>query len=378
MPDFALVPVDHDPFAGVDPSLLSPAESVPFSRQIGDTDQLRRFMTHQPEAPNPAAPYLQAARDFARGGISGVVRGRGAEMPAWSNQVGDVLTSEPANWAIGMATPLKGAGTIAKAAEETAAASPSFQAYHGSPHDFDRFDLSRIGTGEGAQAYGHGLYFAEEPAVARGYREALTRTSGNAALDWAERNPEIAKEARQQLEAHSRAIGIKTAPDDNLFALMLTSTKEGHPPDAFSPELSEQIKQTWEKPPGRMYQVSIKADPEHFLDWDKPLSEQPQAVRDALDKWNPMAKDARNPDFHLHQMVRSKSGAEALRSAGIPGIKYLDQGSRAAGEGSRNYVVFDDKLVDIIKKYGLAGMIGGGAYHFQHVPVDHDPFADVQ
>jgi GNAT superfamily N-acetyltransferase len=29
-------------------------------------------------------------------------------------------------------------------------------AYHGSPHDFDRFDMGKIGTGEGAQAYGHG------------------------------------------------------------------------------------------------------------------------------------------------------------------------------------------------------------------------------
>ena len=39
------------------------------------------------------------------------------------------------------------------------------RAYHSSPHDFERFDLSKIGTGEGAQVYGHGLYFAENPAV---------------------------------------------------------------------------------------------------------------------------------------------------------------------------------------------------------------------
>ena len=43
----------------------------------------------------------------------------------------------------------------------------AIKAYHGSPYDFDKFDLSKIGTGEGAQAYGHGLYFAEEPAVAQ-------------------------------------------------------------------------------------------------------------------------------------------------------------------------------------------------------------------
>ena len=28
--------------------------------------------------------------------------------------------------------------------------------FHGSPHKFDAFDASKIGTGEGAQAYGHG------------------------------------------------------------------------------------------------------------------------------------------------------------------------------------------------------------------------------
>ena len=41
--------------------------------------------------------------------------------------------------------------------------------YHGSPHKFDKFDSSKIGTGEGAQAYGHGLYLAESPGVAESY-----------------------------------------------------------------------------------------------------------------------------------------------------------------------------------------------------------------
>ncbi len=49
------------------------------------------------------------------------------------------------------------------------------RAYHGSPHDFDRFDISKIGTGEGAQAYGPGLYFAEREGVAKSYRDNLQR-----------------------------------------------------------------------------------------------------------------------------------------------------------------------------------------------------------
>ena len=36
--------------------------------------------------------------------------------------------------------------------------------WHGSPHKFYAFDASKIGTGEGAQAYGHGLYFAGNSA----------------------------------------------------------------------------------------------------------------------------------------------------------------------------------------------------------------------
>jgi hypothetical protein len=40
----------------------------------------------------------------------------------------------------------------------------------------------------------------------------------------------------------------------------------------------------------------------------------------------------------------------ALRAEGIPGIRYLDQGSRGKGDGSRNYVVFDDNLISILNK----------------------------
>src|SRR5512139_873784 len=54
------------------------------------------------------------------------------------------------------------------------AAGMGIRAYHGSPYDFNKFDLSKVGTGEGAQAYGHGLYFAENPAVAQEYKKNLS------------------------------------------------------------------------------------------------------------------------------------------------------------------------------------------------------------
>ena len=182
-------------------------------------------------------------------------------------------------------------------------------AYHGSPHDFDRFDISKLGTGEGAQAYGKGLYFAENEGVARNYRDALAR-----------------------------------GPADDPV-----------------------------KPPGRMYEVRINADPDQFLDWDKPLSQQSEKVRQSAQQALGYRPDVLRGDEFMRAVELERGGnsdtgkvdrsaaTNALREAGIPGIRYLDQGSRGVGEGSRNYVVFDDKMVEIMRKYGLLGMFGAGA-----------------
>ena len=50
-------------------------------------------------------------------------------------------------------------------------------AWHGSPHDFDTFDLGAIGTGEGNQAHGWGLYFAKDKKIAENYRDILGANS---------------------------------------------------------------------------------------------------------------------------------------------------------------------------------------------------------
>jgi hypothetical protein len=117
-----------------------------------------------------------------------------------------------------------------------------------------------------------------------------------------------------------------------------------------------------------MYQVGINADPEHFLDWDRPLSEQSPRVQEALKgaksnlvkSWLGTPEAARARGQNAYEQIADRLGgdtaAEHLRDLGIPGIKYLDQGSRDAGAGSHNYVVFDDKLIDILKKYGWAGL----------------------
>jgi len=123
-----------------------------------------------------------------------------------------------------------------------------------------------------------------------------------------------------------------------------------------------------------MYEVNINADPEDFLDWDQPLAGQPPHIQKRIREIAPRAPGMASGNRLLAEVAPSnatpftsaadRAQAEAsdrLREAGIPGIRYLDQGSRTTGEGSRNYVVFDDNLISILRKYGLLGMIGGGA-----------------
>jgi len=128
------------------------------------------------------------------------------------------------------------------------------------------------------------------------------------------------------------------------------------------------VRRVVEENPGRLYEVNINANPEDFLDWDKPLSEQPQRVREAFDGLGVEGRSGQGAyeELSWQDMGGSFSDADAgasrrLREAGIPGIRYLDAGSRGAGDGSRNYVVFNDRLVDILGKDGARNTPEGRA-----------------
>jgi hypothetical protein len=328
---------------------------------------------------------------------------------------------------------------------------PSITAYHGSPHSFDQFDLSKIGTGEGAQAYGHGLYFAGNEDVAQYYKQALSEKPSIDGKPILDQNYNIANSTehgyldkivresfgdmpltKATLEANIQAVPVST----DLPAMQkIGAARVANSMSALAHLNDLQANgRIGNVSPGSMYQVAIHADPEHFLDWDKPLSEQHPAVKEAIaphygdvsvvsmpggdladlrlgkstigtfkasDIGDPVQKamsfDPRTgeqiyralgerplsvPVPFVHPMTGEPgvtnqvlsgpaSAAQKLRQAGIPGIRYLDQGSRGAGTGSHNYVVFSPENLQILKKYGLAGLgigAGGAAMLGQNQP----------
>ena len=294
----------------------------------------------------------------------------------------------------------KAGGAVAKVIEKV----KGIKAYHGSPHDFDKFSMEKIGTGEGAQAYGHGLYMAEAPDVARGYRDQVPvgeRVGG--VLDT---NMRVAGKPVQDLYSaiENRAarlpISQANAEYDKLSVLedlmhqgdaLAVRERGTHSPEAMAWFERDIVPKFTRR--GKLYEVNINADPETFLDWDAPVSKQPvkaqELVRGALKKagyLRPNDNGPRQLEAALREWKMAHGGmaetrmesllsgrgnllgdtpaemSSRLREAGIPGIKYLDQGSRATGEGSRNYVVFDDSIIDILKKYGLLpAAVGTGA-----------------
>jgi len=314
-------------------------------------------------------------------------------------------------------------GGIGGAPKGSVLGSGPIRAYHGSPHDFERFDLSKIGTGEGAQAYGHGLYFAENEPVAKGYRDKLTegtyKTNTGEIFDpfknIEQMNVKVASYKGID-NAIERAKGL-LADDPNNQMIIRDLEK-----------LNNLKGQNAVPNTGHMYDVQINADPEHLMDWDKPLNAQSKYVQDAVKdvankvdidpfehlglaavrKEHPRSQtySPTGNDIHtdLEEILGGKEAAtNALLSSGIKGIRYLDAGSRGNGgysiqlthngkpyadpipmqtfqqaknhaqeyekkgygteikeHGTRNYVVFDDNLVNINKKYEKGGTIPFG------------------
>jgi len=241
-------------------------------------------------------------------------------------------------------------------------------AYHGTPHDFDQFDLSKVGSGQGEQAYGHGLYFASNEDLARSYRDDLS--SGVQMID-GRPAPDMARDGYGLDEISPEHEIASFVSQYGRQARDVMRIRAPHLLDQFDAmQGSGRI-----QPGGKMYEVGINAHPDHILDWDKPIIDQPYVAQalankhinldpshprfEALDQAHKSMMSERSKGAHAHYYLRKVLGnqgaSDYLSDAGVRGIKYLDGGDRGVGEGTHNYVIFDDKLVNVRKKYAYGG-----------------------
>ena len=265
------------------------------------------------------------------------------------------------------------------------------KASHGSPHAFTKFDLSKIGTGEGAQAYGHGGYFAQgfDSPIAVDYQQALAGKEGLQSKI----GGKLIGELYQDIERKAnRMPHEKAAPEYEKLSFLEDLDQQStfqHAFDRIDDESikpwAESLRSTYE-PAGHLYNVELKwpdaareaADPlgeHHLLDWDAPLSEQPATIKEALIKMADISQNPKmGPGIRNREKVRSLSGeltggdayfnlggynqagntSQMMNDLGIPGIRYLDQGSRGAGSGTRNYVIFDQDIPNIVSRNGVS------------------------
>lgn len=284
-----------------------------------------------------------------------------------------------------------------------------FQAvYHGSPHVFDKFALSAIGTGEGAQAHGWGLYFAGNKETAERYREKLSRgiprPDDVLIYDGKEYLPgdkSIMREAldyvndRGSKDKAARVLA-KLKDDSEFYAKFWKDNEKYAAENKKSAEHYAELlrivegldpkKFTFKK--GKLYEVEIPEN-ELLLDENKTFNQQPKHVQDILlaEFKRAVANDGLEfaaektatladtnarvlQNFIYGEQMQGWSlynGLVSVRNAqtGLPdradlgarfvsgwlnriGIKGITYNGRQDGQC---YVIFDDKAVDILNLY---------------------------
>jgi hypothetical protein len=326
---------------------------------------------------------------------------------------------------------------------------PGIIAFHGSGADFDEFRLEMIGTGEGAQAYGYGLYFTDSEDIAKFYRDSLARGRSSIVYDGSgvknARETDSLTDREMILDNIATEMAFFDQKPENVIKKKIKNLKQkiddpvdisASAGDAEAQELADFIRQSAQREleiyenldpskftRGKMYKVGLAPKPDELLDYDLPLSQQPKKYKAALDEIakiqgipvvDQFGQSASFGSFQdaLNQKVGPVNAMKEFTDAGIPGIKFfsgntrntaggklidvaettdgfrakvavdnragglggsgrvvttsqpyetkqqaLDWADEAIKNKESNYVIFDDKAVKILEKYGIVGPV---------------------
>jgi hypothetical protein len=260
---------------------------------------------------------------------------------------------------------------------------PGIIAFHGSGADFDEFRLEMIGTGEGAQAYGYGLYFTDSEDIAKFYRDSVTDSGYYLELDG---QPIDSVYTQDNIEKHALTLSNIVENDEYDDALVVLDNLGQGVPNLVDAQylaessLNKQQQAVFDKlvksgflteadpVEGTMYKVGLAPKPDELMDYDLSLNRQPEKIKKVLQPFYEKYGVANTADVGTLLESAKRTGAipddaltEKFVEAGIPGIKYRAAGSRGANvdtaDAEMNYVIFDDKAVKILEKYGIVGPV---------------------
>jgi len=211
--------------------------------------------------------------------------------------------------------------------------------WHGSPYKFTKFDANKIGSGEGHQVYGHGLYFAEAPAVAEGYKGRLAHRNFAGIVQ------------------KDRNVYDVVAPDGTIIAENVMHGQAQKAREAYNAQQK-----------GSLYKIDLPDERiAEMIEWDKPVPEETRKrlSKVMMEKFGSGATGSTGERLYKELQWEFKNagsktpGKDAsmfLKEQGIPGIRYLDADSYAASlgksskPGTSNFVVFDPDIIKILER----------------------------
>jgi len=281
-------------------------------------------------------------------------------------------------------------GSIAKV-EPPTETKPGIIAFHGSGADFDEFKLDKIGTGEGNQAFGYGLYFADSEDIADFYKKSLSpnsltvkgkeiligarfgdlRTEISKALDkkiyeipnkifrTVDKSIETNKSPLQVLnENHKENLktieqNLKTLTNDDALKAERLAKQNAINEFENNKKLLQEFDIKLNQQQGKTFKVGIEAKPENLLDYDKPIGQQNEFVTERLKKVveEINADDAINLGFDPFELGEKQAIEKAKQNMLDPDrtvVSFLNDWAVFRGEQATG-----EKLLD---KNGIKGI----------------------
>lgn len=253
--------------------------------------------------------------------------------------------------------------------------------WHGSPHSFKKFSTDYMGSGEGVQAYGWGLYFTDKKGIAESYAK-------NNEPEWSQENRTINKIAQEELESSKGNVNEAISYLHSLLNEDWSDKKRIRKAITIL-ETGKELKVSH----SNLYEVKIHGDKNvddlNFIRWDKEITKlQLDSLNNTmkqdypdfdwenagLDFWDMTEATGQEIykalSFYMEDYTDSpedaaKAASMLLLKSGIDGIQYPSEYRRKGShEESYNYVIFDDNIIEISDKIRLMRTNVGDVYGF--------------